>query len=334
MTISRRKFLAAGTGLAGLVLDGQARLAFAAEDAASFPSKHIKMILPYTAGGAPDLLARTLQGEIERVWKKTLIVDSKPGANGIIACNAVTNAPPDGYTLIMGSVATHAINASFQEALSYDPIKGFAPVTLIGTTPLIITGRIDLPVKTLAELIAYCRANPNKLTYSSVGNGSLGHLAAELFSLETGVKMVHVPYKGVSQASLDLVSGHVDLSFSNIPNVLEFIKVGKLRPFAVTSLERLSILPDVPAAAEIIPKFETTLWWGVFASGGTPRPIVDKLNSLMVQRLRAPDERTKWAAQGVTLTGSTPDELAAILKADTEKWAKAVKASREGKPAE
>jgi tripartite-type tricarboxylate transporter receptor subunit TctC len=301
--------------------------ALAAESPQAYPSRAIWAIMPYEAGGAPDLLMRATGAQLEKRWGQPVVVENRPGANGIIACQTVAQAKPDGYMVVMGSIATHAINPSAYRRLPYKPIEGFAPITQAGHTPLIVTSHPSVPVHSLAELIAYLRANPGRLTFASVGPGSLGHLAAVLFQMETGTKMVHVPYKGISPAVTDLIGGVVDTAFSNVLNVLPFIKTGQLRAYGVTQSERLAILPDTPPVSDVLPGYEATLWWGLFAPAGTPPPIIDKLNGGVVSYLGNPQNRAKWAEQAVTLTGTTPEQLAAILAADTEKWGKVVRAA-------
>ena len=322
---NRRNFLAATAGLgAACLLPLRHALA---ETAEAYPSHAIRVLMPYTAGGAPDLLARAVKAKLEAAWKQPVIVEDRPGGNGIVACELVAHSSPDGYTMVMGSLATHAINASAYKKLPYNPIKDFTPITQMGTTPLIITGHPSVPAKSLAELVAYARENPGKLSYASVGPGSLGHLSAMLFQMQAGVKMVHVPYRGISQGSTELLGGTVDLAFSNVLNVLPFVKTGQLRAYGVTSAEPISVLPDVPPVASVLPGYDAVLWWGMFAAAGTPAPIVEKLNHEIRAALADPAMRAQWAEQAVTLTGNTPDEFAALLKSDIEKWGKVVAAA-------
>jgi tripartite-type tricarboxylate transporter receptor subunit TctC len=323
--INRRALLGCGSGLVAAAYHPGSGLA--AESAETYPSRAIWAIMPYEAGGAPDLLMRAIGSELEKRWGQPIVVEDRPGANGIIACQTVSQSRPDGYMLIMGSIATHAINATAYRKLPYKPVEGFSPITQTGQTPLIITSHPSIPATTLTELIAYTKANPGKLTYASVGQGSLGHLAAMLFQMETGTSMVHVPYRGISPGVTDLLGGVVNLAFSNVLNVLPFVRTGQLRAYGVTSAERLAILPDVPPVKDVVPNYEATLWWGLFAVAGTPRPIIDKLNGEIFRYLSAPENRARWAQQAVTLTGTTPEQFAAILSADTEKWGKVVRAA-------
>lgn len=316
MEIGRRTLMALlGTGAGSRIVD-----AFAAGSDTPYPTRSITVLLPYTVGGPPDLLVETIKATLEPLWGQTIIAESRPGANGIIACELAARARPDGYTLLMGSVATQAINPAVYKTLPYNPAKDFVPVVQVGETPIIITGHPASPAKTLPELIAYAKASPHPLTFAATGRGSLGDLTALMFQMRAGVKLTDVAYPGIAEAMTDLLAGRVDLGFTNVPNPLPFIKSGQLRAYGVTSLDRLPILPDVPVVADTLPKFEATLWWGLFAPAKTPPAIVTKLNTAVQKIVHTPDIKAKWANEAVFLTGDTPAAFASLITAETAKW--------------
>ena len=297
------------------------------QDPAGYPSKPIRLIVPYPPGGGNDMLARMLKDHLERTLRQPIVVENRPGANGILASELVAKAPGDGYTLLMGSVATHAINPALYRSLPYNPRKDFAPVAVVGETPMIITVHPSVKASSLKELIALAKAEPGRLSYASVGSGSTAHLTGELFKTAAGVDLLHVPYKGISQATTELIGGQVSMAFSNVVNVLPYLKSNKLRPIAVTGKNRAPGLPDVPAVTETLKDFEVTLWWGLFAPAATPKPIVDKLNAEVNRALARPETREQWAKEAITLTAWSPDEFSKLLQRDIEKWSGAVKLS-------
>jgi tripartite-type tricarboxylate transporter receptor subunit TctC len=313
--------------LPALALAGLARGAAAQGSAADFPSRPIRIVVPYPPGGGNDLLARAIKAPLETRWGQAIVVENRPGANGTVATEAVAKGPADGYTLLMGSTATHAINPSLYRRIGYHPLRDFAPVALVGSTPLILTVHPSVPATTVAELVALAKARPGDLSFASVGNGSVGHLAGQLFQNAAGIEMLHVPYRGIAQASTELLAGLVKSAFSNVVNVLPFIRDGKLRPIAVTTAARSPVLPEVPAIAEGLPGFDVPLWWGAFAPARTPAPVVAKLNDAMTQVLRDPELQARWAAEAITLTPGSPADFAAVLAADIPRWAEAVRTS-------
>ncbi len=299
-----------------------------AQGAASYPAKPIRLVVPFPAGGTTDILARAVAQKLSEAWGQQVIVDNRPGAGGNIGSDLVAKSAPDGYTLLMGTVGTHAINPSLYAKMPYDHVKDFAPVILVAGVPNVLVVNPSLPVHSVQELIAYAKANPGKLNFASSGNGTSIHLSGELFKTMTGVQMTHIPYKGSAPALTDLVGGQVELMFDNLPSSLPFIKAGRLRALAVTSGTRAAALPDLPTLAESgLAGFEASSWFGVLAPAGTPRDIVAKLNGAIATWLASPEAREKLSSQGAIAAGGTPDAFARHIAAETVKWAKVVKAS-------
>jgi tripartite-type tricarboxylate transporter receptor subunit TctC len=302
--------------------------ASAQNPAANYPNKPIRFVVPYTAGGTTDILARIIAAKLTESWGQHVLVDNRPGAGGNIGTDLVAKADPDGYTIVMGAISTHAINPSLYKSIPYDHIRDFAPITRVGLLPNVLVVNPSLPAKTVKEFIAYGKANPGKLNFASPGTGTSLHLSGELFKDMTGTDMVHVPYKGSTPALTDLLGGQVLAMFDNLPASLPHIKGGKLRPLAVTTARRTPALPDVPTMIEAgVPGFEVTSWFAVFAPARTPKEIVAKLNSEMVKILNSPDVKEKLAQQSVEAAPTTPEELAAFVKSETERWAKVIKAT-------
>jgi tripartite-type tricarboxylate transporter receptor subunit TctC len=239
----------------------------------------------------------------------------------------VSKAAPDGYTLLMGTVGTHAINPSLYAKMPYDHVKDFVPVILVAGVPNVLVVNPALPVNSVAELIAYAKANPGKLNFASSGSGTSIHLSGELFKTMTGVQMTHVPYKGSAPALTDLMGGQVQLMFDNLPSSLAFIKAGKLRALGVTSASRAAALPDTPTVADTVPGFEASSWFGILAPAGTPRDVVTKINAETAKWLASPDAKEKLAGQGANVAGGSPDVFAKHIQVETAKWAKVVKES-------
>ena len=296
--------------------------------AQNYPSKPIRIVVPFPAGGTPDILARALGQKLSPVLGQQVIVDNRPGAAGNIGSELVAKSPADGYTLLMATVSTHSINQSLYQRLPFDPINDFAPVTLVATLPNVLVVNPKLPVKSVQDLIALAKAKPGELTFGSGGNGTSHHLGGELFKTMTGVDMVHVPYKGSGQALPDLIAGQVALMFDNLTSSFPHIKAGKLRAVAVTGAQRSAALPNVPTVAESgVPGFEVTAWFGLLAPAKTPEAIIARLNQESAKILRSPDMKARLAAQGAEAAVSTPQQLGAFIKDRTAKWAKVVKAS-------
>jgi len=295
--------------------------------AQSYPDKPVRMVVPFAAGGTSDILARFVAPPLTAALGQTVIVDNRPGAGSNLGSEIVAKAPPDGYTLIMATPAL-ASNQALYGKLNYDPVNGFAPVTLVAEIPIALVVHPSMPTKTVKELIALAKANPGKLNFGSSGNGGIGHLVGEMFKSATGINMVHVPYKGNGPALIDLMSGVLNLTFTDIAGGMPYIKAGKMRALAIASAKRSSQLPAVPAMIEAgVPGFVATTWFAVFATGGTPQPIVNRLNSEIVKSLQQPEMREKLTGLGCEVVGNKPEELAAFLRAETTKWAKVIKES-------
>ena len=302
-----------------------APLAFAQAD---YPSKPVRLVVPFPPGGTTDILARAVAQKLTEQWHQQVIVDNRPGAGGNIGADLVAKSAPDGYTLLMGTIGTQAINPSLYARMPYDAQKDFAPVILVAAVPNVLEVNPSLPVHTVQELIAYAKAHPGKLNFASSGNGTSIHLSGELFKSMTGVQMTHVPYKGSAPALADLAGGQVQLMFDNLPSSLGLIKGGKLRALAVTSTARSPALPDVPTIAESgLPGYEATAWFGVLAPAKTPPAIVDKLNAAIGAWLASPEAKEKLASQGAAAAGGTPADFARYIASETTKWAKVVKTS-------
>jgi tripartite-type tricarboxylate transporter receptor subunit TctC len=293
----------------------------------AYPSKPVRLVVPFPAGGTTDLLARAAAQKLFEAWGQQVIVDNRPGAAGNIGAELVSKAPPDGYTLLMGTVGTHAINTSLYAKMPYDHVKDFTPVILVAGVPNVLVVNPGVPVNSVAELIAYAKANPEKLNFASSGSGTSIHLSGELFKTMTGVQMTHVPYKGSAPALTDLIGGQVQLMFDNLPSSLAFIKAGKLRALAVTGATRAAALPETPTVADTVPGFEASSWFGILAPAGTPRDIVLKINGEVAKWLASPDAKEKLAVQGANVASGSPEDFAKHIQAETVKWAKVVKES-------
>jgi tripartite-type tricarboxylate transporter receptor subunit TctC len=303
-------------------------LVTAGANAQTYPSKSIRMVVPFPPGGTTDILARTIGQKMAEDWGQPVVIDNRPGAGGNIGSDLVAKAPPDGYTLLMGTISTHAINPSLYKKLPFDPARDFAPISRVGTLPNILIVHPSVPVKSVKELIELAKSKPGDLNFASSGVGTSLHLSGELFNSMAGVKLVHIPYKGSSPALADLLGGQVKIMFDNLPSALPHVKAGKLKPLAVTSTKRVAVLPEVPTVSESgLPGFEVTSWFAVYAPAKTPKDIVTKLNGEIVKILRSADVKDKLAQLGVDAAPTTPEELAAFAKAETEKWGKVVKAT-------
>jgi tripartite-type tricarboxylate transporter receptor subunit TctC len=311
-------------GFLGVLLAFVAALACAQ----NYPTKPIRLVVPFPPGGATDLLARDVAQKLTEAWGQAVIVDNRPGAGGNIGSELVAKSAPDGYTLEMGTVGTHAINASLYAKMPYDHVKDFTPVILVAGVPNVLVVNPAVPANSVAELISYAKANPGKLNFASSGNGTSIHLSGELFKVMAGVQITHIPYKGSAPALQDLLAGQVQMMFDNLPPSLPQIKAGKLRALAVTSLTRAPALPDVPTLSESgLPGFDASSWFGILAPAGTPAPIVAKLNAEVAKWLATPEAKEKLAKQGANIAGGTPDDFAKHISSETAKWAKVVKES-------
>ena len=300
----------------------------AAAQSVAYPTKPVRIVVPFPAAGTTDFLARAVAHKLSEAWGQQVIVDNRPGAGGNIGSELVAKSAPDGYTLLMGTVGTHAINPSLYAKMPYDHVKDFTPVILVAGVPNVLVVHPSLPASSVQELIAYAKANPGKLNFASSGNGTSIHLSGELFKAMTGVQMAHVPYKGSAPALTDLVGGQVQLMFDNLPSSLAFIKAGQLRALAVTSASRSPTLPDLPTLAESgLPGFEASSWFGLLAPAGTPKDIVAKIHTAVAAWLASNDAKEKLVVQGAIAAGGSPDAFAQHIAAETAKWAKVVKAS-------
>src|SRR4051812_48707441 len=291
--------------------------------AQGYPTHSIRLIVPFPPGGATDILARAVAQRWTETLGQAVVVDNRPGAGGNIGSDLVAKAAPDGYTLLMGTVGTHAVNPSLYSQMPYDHIKDFAPVILVAAVPNVMEVNPSVPAKTVAEFIAYAKANPGKINFASSGSGTSIHLAGELFKVMTGVQMTHVPYKGSAPALSDLMGGQVQVMFDNLPPSLPQIKAGKLRALAVTSAQRAPALPDVPTVAEAgLPGYEASSWFGVLAPAGTPPAVIARLNGEVAKWLATPDAKERMLATGANAIGGSPEDFAAHIRSETAKWAK------------
>jgi len=294
--------------------------------AQTYPVRPMRIVVPFPAGGIADLFARVIGQKFNETWGQPVVVDNRPGAGGNIGAEIVAKSPPDGYTLVMGSIGTHSVNVSLFSKLAYDPIRDFAPVALVMEAEGLLVLHPSVPVRTVKELIALARARPGQVAYASAGYGTAGHLAGELFKSMARVDMVHVPYKGNVPAITDLISGQTSLLFATMPTVLPQVQAGRLRALAVTSSARSPAAPELPTIAEAaLPGYSVTNWIGLFAPAGTPRDIVLKLNGETVRIMQAPDIQKRLLSEGAKFTPWTPDEYAAFVKSEMTKWAKVVK---------
>jgi len=310
-----------------LVLLAAAVVGAAPSARAQAAGKPIHIVVTFTTGGAPDILARLIGERLSATWNQPVLIDNKPGAGGNTGADSVAKAPPDGSTIVVGTVGTHAINGALYTKMPYDMVKDFAPVTLLATTPNLLVVHNDVPAKTLAELIALGKRE-GKMTFASAGSGTSIHVSGELFKTMTGIDMTHIPYKGRASAIPDLLGGRVTMMFDNMPSSLPLVKEGKLRALGVTSLKRSPAAPEIPTIAEQgLPGFEAVSWFALFAPAGTPKSFIDRLQAEVKKILAAPEVAKRLAEIGLEPVASTPEELAAYQRAEIVKWAKVVKES-------
>jgi tripartite-type tricarboxylate transporter receptor subunit TctC len=295
--------------------------------AQEYPAKPIRIFVGFAPGGGTDIMARIVAPRLAERLGQPVIVENRPGAGGNLATDAVVKAAPDGYTLLMGTIASLAINPSLFKNLPFDPVSDLTTISMGVSLANVVVVHPSVPAKTLSELIALAKQQPGKLTYSSSGNGTAGHLSGALFESLAGVDLVHVPYKSGGQAMSDLLGGQVDMSFAAAPGAIAQIKAGKIRALAVTTRERSAFLPDVPTVVEAsgIKGYESSNWYGLVGPARLPKAVVDKLNAAMVETLKETGTREKLAAQGLEATPSSPDEFSVFLRAEIVKWAKVVK---------
>ena len=290
----------------------------------TYPNKPIRIIVPFTPGGSPDILARAVGQKITESTGAAVVVENVPGAGGTIGADRVAKATPDGYTLLMGHVGTLAVAPSVYPQLPYDPIKSFAPVALVAKVPNVLAVNASMPVKNIPELVAYLKANPGKVNYGSGGNGSAAHLAMEYFKMNTQTFIVHVPYRGTAPAVMDTVAGQIQMVFTGAPAIIPMVKSGKLKALAVSSLKRMDSLPDVPTLSESSVKglngFEADQWYGLVVPAGTPPAITQKLNQVVNKSLSAQDVSTRLRSEGAIAAPTTPENFEQLIQSEIKRW--------------
>ena len=295
---------------------------------AAWPSRPIRLVVPFPAGGGTDLIAREVANKVATTQGWSIIIDNKPGSGGNLGVDAAAKAPADGYTLVLGQTSNLAINPTLYPKLPYKPEKDLAPVGLVAQAPLVLVVAADSPYKTLAEVIAAAKAKPQALNYASSGNGTVAHLAAELLQKQAGVKFTHVPYKGAAQGSTDLIGGQIQMYMSSVPTLIGYIKNGKMRAIAVTSQQRTADLPNVPTVAESGYKgFEAVTWFGVAGPDGLPKEVVARLNTAFNQAIGDAEVKKKLAPQGAEVRSSTPEQFGALIGSEIVRWGKVVQES-------
>ena len=305
-----------------------ALVVFAPHGFAVYPESPIRIIAPFTPGGVTDVLSRDLAAKLTKSWRVSVVAENRPGAAGIVGTQFVAASAPDGYTLLLGTNGTNATNVALHKKLPYDPLRDFAPISLIATSYLILLAHPSVPVASVRDLIVLAKKKRGVLNYGSGGSGSTPHLAAELFKSMAAVDMVHVPYKGGSPAMIDLLAGRIDLYFGNTAVALPHARSGRVRMLAVTSAQRQPALPDLPTFAETgVPGYEVTSWFGLLAPARTPADVVAKLNGEVARIVSMPETRKYYETEGLTAASSTPAEFSAFIKREIDKWTKVVKAS-------
>src|SRR5215213_7585042 len=312
--LNRRRF----AGLTAAAIAAPSMLASRALGA-NWPLRNVRIVVPFPPGGSTDITARLVGNRLQEVWGQTVVIENKPGAGGKIASDMVARSDPDGYTIFIVGPGL-ATNQFLYPQLSYDPVGDFAPVTLLITQPNMMCVPNSKPAKSVAEFIAYCRENRGNVTYASSGNGTTLHLSGELFKRLANIEMTHIPYRGGALAINDLIPGRVDVSFDNMPSVLSHVKSGTLRALAVTTKERVAVVPDLPTIAETVPGFDVSSWFGFFVPAKTPPDIIARINADTNAALAHPPVRSRFEELGATPRGSTPEQLAAFLKSEMEKW--------------
>jgi tripartite-type tricarboxylate transporter receptor subunit TctC len=321
---SRRAALGAGAGLllsAALPARAQA-----------WPTRPLRIVVPFTPGGSTDVLARAIGAELTRTLGQAVVIDNVPGAGGTIGSDKAAKSPADGYTLLMGHIGTLAVNPSLYPRLPYDPVRGFTPVAWVARVPNVLAVHQSVPATNLRELVAYAKAHPGQLSYGSGGNGSAAHIATEYLKLQTGTSMLHIPYRGTAPAVTDLLSGQIQVLFTGVPAVLPQLRSGKIRALAVSSPKRIAVLPDVPTVAESgvagTRDFEADQWYGLVAPAGTPAEIVATLNQHVNKALTSEGVRARLAAEGAEATPATPQVFGQLIAREIPRWARVVKAAQ------
>lgn len=302
-----------------------------AQTADNYPNRSITMVVAFPAAGTTDILARLIGQKLTEKFKQTVVVENRPGAGGNIGTAYVAKAPPDGYTIMMGTIGTQSINPSLYKKMPYDAAKDFVPITRAAMVPNLLVVKKDAPFNTLPEMMAYEKANPGKLTYGSSGNGTTLHLSGELFNLMAGSKITHIPYKGSTPAVADLMGGQISMIFDNMPSVIQQVKSGRLKALAVTSAQRNPQLPEIPTIQEMgVAGYEVWSWFGLLAPAATPKPIVDKLNASIVDIIKQPDVQAKIIELGAVPVPESSTEFGTFIAAETLKWAKVIKEANIG----
>ncbi len=320
MNQRRRMLLVAGAA-------ALAAFATAAVAQTSYPNRSIRFIVPYPPGGPTDLMARSLSGRLSEALGQTVVVDNRAGAGGNVGAEAAAKSPPDGYTLLMGAISTHSINVSLYSKLAFDPVKDFAPVTQASIIPLVINAHPSLPVANVKELVAFAKKHPGQLSYGSSGNGGGTHLAGELFKTMTGTDLIHVPYKGLNPATIDVIGGSIPLVFNDLTTAIQPYKAGRIKILGVSTAKRVPQIPEVATIAETVPGYEAYTWFGVLVPAGTPQPVVERLSRECMKILQSDEIRKRFAEVGAEPVGGTPQQFADFMAAETIKWAKVIKAS-------
>ncbi|MFO1307102.1 MAG: tripartite tricarboxylate transporter substrate binding protein [Burkholderiales bacterium] len=319
----RRAWLAAALASAALALAPALPAA-----AQPFPSKPVKLVIPFPPGGSLDNVGRLIAQKLSEAWGQQVVIENKPGAGGNIGADLVAKSPADGYTVVMGALSTHAVNPSLYPTMPYDAVRDFAPISLVAITPNVLIVNAAMPVTTVKELVAYAKAHPGRTNFGSGSNGSAGHLAGELFKIETGTDVAHIPYKGGAPALQALLAGDTQFMFDNLANAMAQVKGGKVRAIAVTTKDRSKLAPELPTMAEAgLPGFDISTWFGLLAPAGTPPDVIARWNADVVKVLNAPDVREKMLAQGAEPAPTTPAEFAAFIAKERDKYARIVKAS-------
>lgn len=321
--MNRRGFLIGAGGLAGAALG-----ASSAAWAQSFPTRPIRLVVPYPPGGASDVTARLLAQKLNEAWGQPVTVENRPGANGIIACEVVATAAPDGHTILMGNVGPNAINQTLYRNLPYNCVTSFAPVTLTTVVPIVLVATPNLPAKDVRELVAYAKQRPGEVTFASAGPGSSNHLTGEMLKIRAGLDMQHVPYRGDGPAMTDVMAGRVSMMFATAVAAMPHIQSGGVRPLGVAVAKRIPALPAVATIVEQgIPEFDAASWGGILAPAQTPPAIIERYHTELTRILATPDVREKLAGLGAEVVGNRPDEFAAYIRSEIDKWGTAVRAS-------
>ena len=294
--------------------------------AQDYPSRPIRIIVPSTAGGSVDTLARTVGSNLSQRWGQQVVVDNRSGAGGVIGGEITAKAPPDGYTLIMATIAAMATNVSLAKKLPYDPVRDFAPITLVASQQIVLLVNPNVAARTAQELIQLAKSKPGQLTFASAGNGSGGHLSGELLKILAGIDLTHVPYKGISPAIVDVISGQVTMTFASIISGTPHVKTGRLRALAVTGARRSPALPELPTMMEAgVRGYESSTWYGLLAPKATSRAIVTKLNREVVSIINLPEVKANLLAEGAEPVGNTPEQFGEFIKAEIAKWGKVIR---------